>query len=100
MKTYLENKTIYVKNDEELIYEVVSFETYDNIDTIYLNLELVAGIDYINPDENDIVNYVSADRFVEDIQNESVIQYFFKEGMIEALEENGYKVIEKLPEIR
>lgn len=99
MKTYLENKTIYVKNDEELIYEVVSFETYDNTDTIYLNLELVAGIDYINPDESDIVNYVSADRFVEDIQNESVIQYLFKEGMIEALEENGYRIIEKLPKI-
>ena len=99
MKNYLENKTIYVKNDEEFIYEVASFETYDNNDTIYLNLELVAGIGYINPDESDIVNYVSADRFIEDIQNETVIQYFFKEGMIEALEESGYRIIEKLPKI-
>ena len=99
MITYLENKTIYVKNDEEFIYKVASFETYDNTDTIYLNLELVAGINYINPDESDIVNYVPANRFTEDIQNETVVQYLFKEGMTKALEETGYRIIEKLPKI-
>ena len=92
MITYLEKKSIYVKNDEEFIYKVASFETYDNTDTIYLNLELVAGIDYINPDESDTVNYVAADRFTEDIQNETVTQYLFKEGMFEALEESGYRI--------
>lgn len=99
MKTYLENKTIYVKNDEDFIYKVTSFETYDNTNIIYLNLQLVTGIDYVNTDESDIINYVPADRFVEDIQNETVIQCLFEEGMIEALKENGYKVIEKLPKI-
>ena len=56
MKHYLENQKFYVINEEEkLVYKVGEFETYVNADFITWELELVAGVDYINPDENDII---------------------------------------------
>lgn len=97
MKHYLENKKFYVVNtDEKLVYKVGEFETYGNTDYILVELELVAGWDYVNPDENDVQGWVGADRFVEDIQFEYVTQYFLAEGMKEALEANGYTVLEKI----
>lgn len=97
MKHYLENHKFYVVNDtENLVYEVNNFETYGNANFISIELELVAGWDYVNPDENDIQGWVSADNFVEDVQFEYVSQYLIKEGMEEALKENGYTVLENI----
>lgn len=96
MKYFLENQKFYVKNGENLVYEVNGFEAYSGHNALHLDLELVAGVDYINPDENDIQGYVPADRFVEDVQYEYVIQYFFEEGTKEALEANGYTVLENI----
>lgn len=97
MKHFLENHKFYVVNeDEKLVYKVGEFETYGNADFITFELELVAGVDYINPDENDIQGYVPADRFIEDIQYEYINQYFLKEGTEEALKENGYTVLKNI----
>lgn len=96
MKHYLENKKFYVINEENLVYKVGEFETYGNTDYILWELELVAGVDYVNPDENDVQGYVPADRFIEDVQYEYVNQYFLKEGAEEALEANGYTVLENI----
>lgn len=93
MKHYLENYKFYVVNEENLVYKVGEFETYGNASFITLELELVAGVDYINPDANDIQGYVPADRFIEDVQYEYVNQYFLEEGAKEALEANGYTVL-------
>lgn len=93
MKTYLGDKTIYVENDIKLIYKVESIEAYDGYDSLHLNLTLVAGWDYINPDENNVQGWCPASRFVEDVQSETVIHYFIKESMKEALEANDYTVI-------
>lgn len=97
MKHYLESRKFYVINeDEKLVYKVGSFETYENTDFILVDLELVAGWDYINSDENDIQGWIASDRFAEDIQYESVNQYFLSEGMKEALEWHGYTVLEEI----
>lgn len=97
MKHYLENHKFYVVDEtEKLVYKVGEFETYGNADFITVELELVAGWDYVNPDENDIQGWVGADRFVEDIQYEYVNQLFLVEGMKEALDYHGYTVLEKI----
>ena len=98
MRHYLENNKFYVINDDEkLVYKVGEFETYSGHEAIHIYLELVAGWDYVNVDYNDIQGWCSADRFVEDIQSDIVAQYFLVEGMKEALEENGYTVLEDIP---
>lgn len=97
MKHYLENNKFYVLDeDEKLVYEIKEFEVYSNYEAIQIYLELIAGWDYINPDYNDIQGWCSADRFVEDVQFEIINQYFLKEGMEEALEKNGYTVLNKI----
>ena len=97
MKHYLEKNKFYVVDEaEKLVYKVGEFETYYGTDFISIELELVAGVDYINPDENDIQGYVPADRFIEDVQYEYINQYFLEEGMKEALKENGYTVLENI----
>lgn len=97
MRHYLENHKFYVMNeDEKLVYKVGEYETYYNHNALQINLELVAGWDYINPDYNDVQGWCPADRFVEDVQFEMVSQYFLKEGMEEALEANGYTILEEI----
>ena len=97
MKHFLEKHKFYVVNDtEKLVYEVNNFETYGDADFISIELELVAGWDYVNPDENDIQGWVPADNFIEDIQFEYVSQYLIKEGMEEALQENGYTILKNI----
>lgn len=94
MKHYLESNKFYVMNeDAKLVYKVAEFETYGDAEFITVELELVAGWDYVNPDENDVQGWVGADRFVEDIQFEYVNQYFLVEGMKEALEANDYTIL-------
>lgn len=94
MKHYLESYKFYVVNEEEkLVYKVGEFETYGNTDFITWELELVAGVDYINPDENDVQGYVPADRFTEDVQYEYVNQLFLVEGAKEVLEYHGYTIL-------
>lgn len=95
MKHYLEYHKFYVIDEENHVYKVGEFETYGNTDFITFELELVAGIDYVNPDYNDIQGFVPADRFVEDIQYEYVNQLFLVEGAKEAFEANGYTILEE-----
>ena len=97
MKHYLENHKFYVVNaDDKLVYKVGEFETFGNVDYIMVELELVAGWDYVNPDYNDVQGWVGAERFVEDIQFEYVTQFFLVEGMKEAVEANGYTILEEI----
>lgn len=97
MKHYLENYKFYVTNDDgKLVYMVKEYETYSNSSAIHIHLELVAGWDYVNPDYNDVQGWCPSDRFVEDVQHEFVSQYFLKEGMEEALEQNDYIILEEI----
>lgn len=97
MKHYLEDKKFYVINDaENLVYKVGEFETYGNTDYILWELELVAGLDYVNPDESDVQDWVDADNFIEDVQYEYISQYFLAEGAKEALKFYGYTILEEI----
>lgn len=97
MKHYLESNKFYVENEEEkLVYKVSTYETFSDYTYLQVNLELVAGWDYVNPDENDVQGWCPADRFTEDVQFEIVNQYFLKEGMEEALKANDYTILEKI----
>ena len=93
MKHYLEGHKFYVINGENLVYKVGEFETYGNADFITFELELVAGLDYVNPDESDIQDWVEAENFVEDVQYDYVNQLFLVEGAKEALEFHGYTIL-------
>ena len=96
---YIDSK-IYVRNNDNLIYVVESVTSYNNgCDYMQVNLKLVAGIDYINPDENDMQGWCSANNFIEEVQEDSINQYFIKESMIEALENNDYTIVENVPTI-
>ncbi len=97
MRYYLENHKFYVLNEsEKLVYKVGEYEAFHDSQGIHIHLELVAGWGYINPDENDIQGWCPANKFVEDMQSEMVFQYFLVEGMKEALQENGYTVLDKI----
>ena len=96
---YIDSK-IYVRNNDNLIYVVESVTSYNNgCDYLQVNLKLVAGMDYISPDENDVQSLCSANNFVEEVQEDSINQYFIKESMIEALENNDYTIVENVPTI-
>lgn len=94
MRIYLEeNKQIYAKDCNDFVYRITNGRMESNY--IVWDLELYCGWDYINPDKNDKQGYVSANRFIEEVQNDIVIQYFIKEGLKDCLIENGYELIEK-----
>lgn len=93
-RLFLENKAFYVADEDKHIYEVNKFEAYDGYDVLNFNLELVAGWDYVNPDMSDVQGWCPSDMFVEDIQNENVIVYMMSESVENALEANGYELVE------
>lgn len=96
MRAYLSDHKLYVKNNDNLIYVVDSFDCYDNHPYIGVHLQLVAGWDYLN-ENSDTQGWCHANRFIEDIQTDYINQYFLVESMKESLEENGYKVMDELP---
>lgn len=89
MRTYLGENKLYVKNTEGLVYEVKYYEGYDGYDSLHFQLELICGWD---EDE-----WKPADCFEDDVQTESVIQYFIKESLEECLEANEYEILEENP---
>ena len=97
MRHYLESHKFYViDEDKKLVYKVGEFETYGDANFISVELELVAGWDYVDPDYNDVQGWVGADRFVEDVQYEYITQYILEEGMKDAIKENGFVILEEI----
>jgi len=88
-------KSIYVINEDKMIYRVESFSEMDsNSYGLCYTLELVAGYDYVNPDVNDIQGFIEAKNFVEEAQAEWLTVYPMEESLGERLKEEGYKVID------
>lgn len=99
MKTQLGNQAFYVLDQKEkMVYKVGEFETNYNSLGIHIHLELVAGWDYVNPDENDLQGWCKAERFVEDVQDEIIYCNILIESMEEALMENDYIKLENIPQ--
>lgn len=90
---------LYVESENKLIYEVQYKYQLDSVEFCQMyDLVLVGGYDYINPDTSDLQGYVGADRFIDDVQLESVIVYI-DESLKGKLEDEGYWIVKKLPVI-
>lgn len=90
-------KKLYAKSDSKLIYEVTVGNKYDDI--MELNLTLIGGWDYIDPDFSDTQGYVSSKHFIEDVQHEYCGCSYWNESIKECLKDNGYEILESLPKI-
>lgn len=97
MIVYLEKKAIFAKNEDNLVYRLKSMEMYDGYDSLRLNLVLVCGFDYINPDISDEQGWCPANKFIEDVQDTQEICYIMSESIKECLEVNGYEILEECP---
>lgn len=92
MAVYMNNMELYAINDDKFVYKVNKIESYDNQNYMNVELELIAGWDYVDPDTSDVQGWVPADQFIEDVQYEYVVFYFLSESLTECLEDNGYTV--------
>lgn len=95
MITNINGQNIYAKTNDGIIYKATQVETYDPQNYASIELELVAGWDYVNPDYNNVMGWVGADNFIDDYQYESVVWDIFNEGMKEALTESGYTLVDE-----
>lgn len=98
MRIYLESNKFYVINENKMVYEVQSYQTYGGGNYATIDLQLVAGWDYIDPDNSNAQGWVNADRFVEEVQDDSVSWHLIHESMIEALSGNDYYLIDEVIE--
>lgn len=96
---------MYVINDEDLIYEV-RIDKRDIVDYgdeksyMIIKLDLVCGKDWVEVNSyGGTQGWISAEYFIDEVQFEQVVCYFYEESVINALEENGFKEIKKLPKI-
>ena len=97
MKHYLGDRNmILVKNSDNLVYKVNEYETWRDTNYISWTLELVAGWDYIDPDTVTGQGWCPANRFIEDVQEERVSQYFLQESLMSALESEDFTVLNEI----
>ncbi|MCC3687409.1 hypothetical protein LLR47_19590 [Bacillus cereus] len=86
---------VYVINEEKMIYKISRYrELQSSTLGFTYDLDLVAGWDYINSDENDIQGFVEAKNFTDDVQSDILTVYPLSESLGERLEELGYTVID------
>ncbi|MGQ7228377.1 hypothetical protein [Bacillus cereus] len=86
---------VHVINEEKMIYKISIYrELQSSTLGFTYDLDLVAGYDYINPDENDIQGFVEAKNFTDDVQSDILTVYPLSESLGERLEELGYTVID------
>ncbi|AHZ09707.1 hypothetical protein FP74_gp089 [Bacillus phage CAM003] len=82
-----------VVGEDKKVYGLEIGRRIDSKDDIafVVELNLIAGWDYVSPDYNDIQGYVPANRFVEYVQYEHFVWYADSESLKEALHENNYE---------
>jgi len=87
-------ENVYVINDSKLIFKVDFERQLDSKEYgLLYRLELVAGYDYVNADENDLQGFVGASRFIDDVQLEHFTVYPMDETIKDRLIEEGYTLI-------
>lgn len=94
-----------INDDEDLIYEV-RIDKKDIVDYgddksyMIVKLDLVCGKDWVEVNSyGGTEGWIPIEYFVDEVQFEPVVCYFYTESIISALEENGFKEIKKLPKI-
>ncbi len=94
---------LYALNEEEtMIYKLESFNqmSMSNDFGLSVDMELVAGWEYISPDYNNKMGWVSKEAFIEDTHNETFTFYPVLETLKEALEEAGFKLFKNFSNIK
>lgn len=84
---------LYVESEDKFVYKVEMVARQKESFYYSLELELIAGWDYVNPDENNIQGYVGADRFTESVQGDYLTFYPMDETILERLDDAGYKPV-------
>lgn len=89
--------TYVMHTEDKMIYKLQTEMRADG--WLDLTLELVCGWDYIDADESDAQGFVGKEYFVEEAEFEYLSCDIMNESIMQVLNENGLKVIEKLPTI-
>ena len=94
-----------INDDEDLIYEV-RIDKRDIVDYgdeksyMIIKLDLICGKDWVEVNSyGGTQGWIPAENFIDEVQFEQVVCYFYTEGVLSALEENGYTEVKKLPKI-
>ena len=95
-----------INDDEDLIYEI-KIDQRDIVDKgdkssyMIIGLDLVCGKDYVDVNSyGGTMGWLPPEYFVEDIQYEQKVCYFYTESVLDILAEEGYTPIKKLPNIQ
>ena len=92
------DKQLFVENDDRMVFELKDIELMGN-GLAYLYLDLVCGYDYIDPDNSNEQGYVDKSNFVKEAQHEIVSCDVMAESFVNALNNDGFTIREKLPKI-
>lgn len=85
---------VHVINEDKMIYKISRYRELQSSELGFTyDLDLVAGYDYINTDENNIQGFVTANNFIDDVQWDTLTVYPLSESLGERLKEQGYTVI-------
>lgn len=85
-------KCLFIKKDL-MVYKLDRIEIPSHANIIfYYHFELVAGVDYINPDESDRQGFVEASNFVEHLQDVSFTVFGVDESLEKLVKEDGYEM--------
>ena len=97
---------MYVINDDEMLIYEIRMDKRDVVDYgdknsyMVVKLDLVCGSDWVEVNEyGGRMGWIPAENFVDEVQFEQVVCYFYTESVLSALEENGYTEVKKLPKI-
>lgn len=93
-------KRKYVQRDD-MIYKVneptLSTSSEGRYSSLLYSLELVCGKEYVS-DEYDFIGWCAPDYFTEDVQSESIVQYFETESFNDLLTDEGFEEVSELPD--
>lgn len=97
---------MYVINDDEDLIYAVRIDKRDIVDYgdeksyMVVKLDLVCGKDWVDVHSyGGTMGWIPKEYFVDEVQFESCVCYFYAESVLSALEENGYTEVKKLPKI-
>ncbi|AMW62741.1 hypothetical protein DIGNKC_272 [Bacillus phage DIGNKC] len=92
-KTEFSGELYAINEEETMIYKLESFNQMSmNKDFgLSVDMELIAGYDYVEMDYSNKQGWVSKEGFVETTHNETFTFYPFVETLAEALKEAGFK---------
>ncbi|ADH03331.1 gp185 [Bacillus phage W.Ph.] len=101
-KTEFSGELYAINEEETMIYKLESFNQMSMSKDFGLSvdMELVAGYDYVSPDYNNRMGWVSKEGFVDDSHNETFTFYPMVETLKEALEEAGFKPLSTIEGIK